>query len=131
MHGLRRKLDSRAKARVDRKLIEKGNKMVKAILAINLLPGVEAKEYEEWLHEKHLRELLAIPGLRKLVFNTVEDTVVGTARPFRIVEQHYDDMEAYQRSRAWLEKNPISTSRGFLTDFVFFVVCTSEEFQAG
>ena len=105
--------------------------MVKAILAMDLLPGVEAEEYEKWLHEKHLRELLAIPGLRKLVFNTVEDTVAGTARPFRIVEQHYDDMEAYQRSRAWLEKNPISTSRGFLTDFVFFVVCTSEEFEAG
>ena len=104
--------------------------MVKAILAMNLLPGVEAEEYEKWLHEKHLRELLAIPGLRKLVFNTVEGTVAGSECPFRIVEQHYDDMESYQRSRAWLEKNPISTSRGFLTDFVFFVVCTSEEFQA-
>jgi hypothetical protein len=104
--------------------------MVKAILAMNLLPGVEVEEYEKWLREKHLDELLAIPGLRKLVFNTVEGAIAGTARPFRIVEQHYDDMEAYQRSRAWLEKNPISTSSGFLTEFIFFVVCTSEEVQA-
>lgn len=96
---------------------------------MELLPGVEFADYEKWLKESHMTELLAIPGLRKLVFNDVKGVVAGNVRPFRIVEQHFDDMEAYKKSREWLEKNPISQSRGRFTNFVFFVVCETEEFQ--
>jgi hypothetical protein len=51
--------------------------MVKAILGYDIMPGMSVDEYERWLREIHLPDLSRIPGLKKVVFNTVKGTVMG------------------------------------------------------
>jgi len=51
--------------------------MVKAILGYDIIPGMSVDEYERWLREIHLPDLSRIPGLKKVVFNTVKGTVMG------------------------------------------------------
>jgi hypothetical protein len=45
--------------------------MVKAILGYDIMPEMSVEAYEEWLREVHLPDLSRIPGLRRVVFNTV------------------------------------------------------------
>ena len=103
--------------------------MVKAILGYDIMPGMTAQEYEKWLREVHLPDLARIPGLRKVVFNTVRGVVRGNATFYRIAELHYDDMEAFEKAGRWREENPVAKDRSpeGKTDFKFYVVCDSEE----
>jgi hypothetical protein len=104
-------------------------KMVKAILGYDIMPGMTVEAYEKWLREIHLPDLSRIPGLRKVVFNTVKGTVSGHTTFYRIAELHYDNLEAFEKARKWREENPVTPGRGpeGKTDFKFYVVCESEE----
>jgi EthD domain len=108
-------------------------KMVKAILGYDIVPGMSVEAYEKWLREVHLPDLARIPGLRRVVFNTIKGTVRGNTTFYRIAELHYDDMDAFQRARQWREANPVSKERSpdGKTDFRFYVVCESEEVEFG
>lgn len=105
--------------------------MVKAILGYDIMPGISGDAYEKWLREIHLPDLSRIPGLRRVVFNTVKGTVRGNTTFFRIAELHYDDMDAFERARQWREANPVSKERSpdGKTDFRFYVVCETEEVE--
>jgi len=51
--------------------------MVKAILGYNIVAGMSVEEYEKWLREIHIPDLAKIPGLKKLVLNTVQGAIRG------------------------------------------------------
>jgi hypothetical protein len=103
--------------------------MVKAILGYNIVAGMSVKAYEKWLREIHLPDLARIPGLKRVVFNTVKDIVRGNTTFYRIAELHYESMEAFEKAKSWREENPVSKERApdGKTDFKFYVVCESEE----
>ena len=103
--------------------------MVKAIMGYDIMPGMSVEAYEKWLWEVHVPDLSKIPGLRKIVFNTVKGPVLGDQTFFRISELHYDDMESFERARAWRAENPMSEERSYKgkTDFKFYVICESVE----
>ncbi len=103
--------------------------MVKAILGYDIMPGVSVNEYEKWLREVHLADLKRIPGLRKVVLNTVKGIVQGHMTFYRIAELHYDSMEAFEKAKIWREQNPVPKERSpeGKTDFKFYVVCETEE----
>ena len=105
--------------------------MVKAILGYDIMPEMSVEAYEKWLRDVHLPDLSKIPGLRRVVFNTVKGTVRGNTTFYRIAELHYDNMEAFERARKWREANPVSKERSpdGKTDFRFYVVCESEEVE--
>lgn len=103
--------------------------MVKAILGYDIMPGMTVEAYEKWLREIHLPDLAKIPGLRRVVFNTVKGTVRGDTTFYRIAELHYDSMEAFEKAAKWRAENPVAEGRGpeGKTDFKFYVVFESEE----
>jgi len=103
--------------------------MVKAILGYDILPSMTVEAYEKWLREVHLPDLKKIPGLKKVVFNTVKGTVRGETTFYRISELHYENLEAFKRAMEWRKGNPVSKERGpdGKTDFKFYVVCEAEE----
>jgi len=103
--------------------------MVKAILGYDIMPGMMVEEYEKWLREIHIPDLSKIPGLRKVVLNTVKGIVRGDTTFYRIAELHYDSMEAFEMARKWREENPVPDERSpkGKTDFKFYVVCETEE----
>jgi len=103
--------------------------MVKAILGYDIMPGISVDEYERWLSEIHLPDLSRIPGLKKVVFNTVKGTVMGDTTFYRIAELHYESMDAFEKAREWRRQNPVSEERSpkGKTDFKFYVICESEE----
>ena len=105
--------------------------MVKAILGYDIVPGISEEEYDKWLREIHLPDLSRIPGLRKVVFNTVKGTVMGEKTFYRIAELHYDSMEAFETARQWRERNPVPAERAPTgkTDFKFYVICETEEVE--
>jgi hypothetical protein len=105
--------------------------MVKAILGYNIMPGMSIAEYEKWLREIHVPDLSKIPGLKKIVFNTVKGMVLGDKTFFRIAELHYDNMESFAKAKKWRLENPISRERSYegKTDFEFYVICETEEIE--
>jgi len=105
--------------------------MVKAILGYDIMAGMTEEEYEKWLRETHIPDLSKIPGLKKVVLNTVKGIVRGETTFYRIAELHYDDMETFERAKKWRQENPASEERSpqGRTDFKFYVVCESEEFD--
>ena len=107
--------------------------MVKAILGYDIMPGMTVAEYERWLREIHVPDLLKIPGLRKVVFNTVKGTVMGDTTFYRIAELHYESMEAFERAKKWRQDHPVSDERSpkGKTDFRFYVICETEEIECG
>lgn len=107
--------------------------MVKTILGYDIMPGMTIPEYEKWLKDIHVPDLSKIPGLRKIVFNTVKGVVLGDKTFYRIAELHYDSMEAFEKAKKWREENPISLERSYVgkTDFKFYVVCETEEIIVG
>ena len=107
--------------------------MVKAILGYDIMPGMTVEAYEKWLREVHLPDLARIPGLRRVVFNTVQGILRGSTAFYRIAELHYESMEAFEKARKWREENPVSEARSpeGKTDFKFYVVCESEEVDFG
>jgi hypothetical protein len=103
--------------------------MVKAILGYDIVPGMTVSEYEKWLRDIHVPDLCKIPGLKKIVFNTVRNTVMGGATFYRISELHFQSMEAFEMAQQWRQEHPVSDERSPTgkTDFKFYVVCETEE----
>jgi len=103
--------------------------MVKAILGYDIMPGMTVEAYEKWLREVHIPDLARVPGLKKIVFNTVKGVVRGDTRFYRIAELHYESMEVFERAMKWREEPPVARGRGpeGKTDFKFYVVCETEE----
>ena len=109
---------------------------VKAILGYDIVEGVSVEEYERWIWDVHVPDLLANPYIDRAVFNTVvrpiEATSAGssTGEPqtfYRIAELHYADHEAYEKYLEWFENNPIPAERGPAgrTKFRFYVLTDS------
>jgi hypothetical protein len=105
--------------------------MVKAILGYDIMPGMSVAQYEKWLKEIHIPDLSKVPGLKRVVLNTVKGIVRGDTTFYRIAELHYDNMETFERARKWREENPVSEERSpkGRTDFKFYVVCETAEFN--
>jgi uncharacterized protein (TIGR02118 family) len=103
--------------------------MIKAILGYDIEPGMTEEEYDHWLREIHIPDLAKIPGLRRIVFNTVKGKLLEGETFYRIAELHYDSMEAFEAAAAWRLKNPVSSERGAKgkTAFKFYVLCETEE----
>jgi len=103
--------------------------MVKAILGYDIMPGMTVEAYEKWLREVHIPDLARVPGLKKIVFNTVKGVVRGDTRFYRIAELHYESMEAFEKAMKWRAEHPVARERGpeGKTDFKFYVVCETEE----
>ncbi len=103
--------------------------MVKAILGYDIEPGMSVEAYEKWLREVHIPDLAKVPGLKRIVLNTVKGVVRGETTFYRIAELHYDDMESFERAMEWRREHPVSKERGpeGKTDFKFYVVCETEE----
>ncbi len=102
--------------------------MVKAILGYDIEPGMSVEAYEEWLRQIHVEDLRRIPGLRRVVFNTVRGIVRGETTFYRIAELHYDSMEDFEKAAQWRRENPAPAERGpeGKTRFRFYVVCETE-----
>ncbi len=106
--------------------------MIKVILGYQVEPQLTAVEYDRWLYDIHVPDLLANPYLRKVVFNTVVRTLRGDQNFYRISELHYDDLSSYEQARAWSEANPVPAERGpqGRTHFLFTCLCDVVEIEA-
>ena len=82
--------------------------MVKAILGYDIMPGMTVEAYEKWLREVHIPDLARVPGLKKIVFNTVKGVVRGDSRFYRIAELHYESMEVFERDSSGFLMGTIS-----------------------
>ena len=111
---------------------------VKALIGYDIVAGVPREEYDRWLYDVHVPDLLANPHLDRIVFNTVTEEVqtasgsdtaaVQAVSLLRVAELHFADIEAYRQYRAWFEEHPIPPERGVggRSDFKFYVLCESE-----
>lgn len=112
---------------------------IKALVGYDVEPGLTREEYDRWLWDIHVPDLLANPHLDRIVFNTVieqaETTSDGrTPAPqpmslYRVAELHFADLAAMERYRQWFSEHPIPPERGPAgrSDFRFYVVCSVEE----
>jgi hypothetical protein len=108
--------------------------VIKALVGYTLVEGVTPSEYDDWLWNIHVPDLLANPHIEKIVFNTVLRPVETTSGHtmnvpksmplYRVAEMHFCDMAAYEAYRAWFDTNPIPAERGPAgrTDFKFYVL---------
>ena len=112
---------------------------VKAILGYDIIEGVSVEDYERWIWDIHVPDLLANPYVDKLVFNTVIRPIVSTSSGsptaeepetfYRIAELHFADHDAYEKYLEWFKENPIPPERGPAgrTNFRFYVLTDSVE----
>jgi len=112
---------------------------VKALIGYDVMPGMSHDDYDAWLWDVHVPDLLANPHLERLVFNTVQSSVATTSGGatavdqrfalYRIAEMHFLDFDQYGRYRKWFEDHPIPPDRGPAgrSDFRFYVLCTVTE----
>lgn len=105
--------------------------MVKAILGYDIETGISEEEYDIWLRKVHMPDLSRIPGLRRVVLNTVKDVVRGDQTFYRIAELHFDDMDSFRRAWEWRAENPVGPegSPEGKTAFRFYVVCETETIE--
>jgi len=112
---------------------------VKAILGYDIVEGVTVEDYERWIWDVHVPDLLANPYLDRLVFNTVVRPITATSsgsattdQPetfYRVAELHFADHAAYEDYLDWFRENPIPPERGPAgrTAFKFYVLTDSVE----
>ncbi len=112
---------------------------VKAILGYDIAEGMSADEYERWLWEVHVPDLLANPFLERMVFNTVIRPITTTSSGsptteepetfYRIAELHFADHDAYRSYLRWFQDHPIPPERGPAgrTVFRFYLLTDSVE----
>lgn len=113
--------------------------MIKALVGYTLVPGVTPADYDRWLWDVHVPDLLANPHIEKIVFNTVIKPVssasggtmeLPASMPlYRIAEMHFRDMAAYEEYRAWFAAHPLPPERGPAgrTDFKFYLLADVAE----
>lgn len=111
---------------------------VKALVGYDVVEGLSREEYDRWLFEVHVPDLLANPHVERIVFNTVLEevgTTSGSATApaqvglYRVAELHFADLEAFRRYRAWFREHPIPPERSPAgrSDFKFYVLCAATE----
>lgn len=102
--------------------------MLKRLLGYDIDPGVTEAEYDDWLRNVHVPDLFDNPYLRRVVFNTVTETISGETTFFRIAEMHFDDTLAHDNYVAWRERHPVAPERSPAgrTTFRFYVLADSE-----
>jgi hypothetical protein len=110
---------------------------IKAILGYDIIAGMSIEEYERWIWDVHVPDLLANPFLDRLVFNTVIRPITATSSGsetapevttfYRIAELHFKDLSSYESYLEWFEINPIPPERGPAgrTAFGFYVLTDS------
>ena len=111
--------------------------MIKTILGYEIEPGVTPEDYERWLFDVHVPDIMANPHVDKLVFNKVLRPVRRTSDGsvsidsgqmfYRIAEMHFTDEDAYERYVRWFEEHPIAPERtpAGRTAFTFYVLATT------
>lgn len=112
--------------------------MLKVMLGYHVEDGVTPEEYERWLYDIHVPDLLANPHLDKVVLNKIVGQVETTSSGnpvngesyYRISELHFADEAAYRRYNEWFAANPVPDERGAKgrTRFGFYLIAESEEF---
>ena len=112
---------------------------VKAVLGYDIVDGISVEDYERWIWDVHVPDLLANPFLDRLVFNTVIRPITATSSGsstaeepesfYRIAELHFADHHAYEQYLEWFQENPIPPERGPAgrTLFRFYVLTDSVE----
>ncbi len=112
---------------------------VKAILGYDIVDGISIDEYEQWLWDVHVPDLLANPFVESLVFNKVIRPITATSSGsataddpqtfYRIAELQFADHDAYDAYLQWFRDNPIPPERGPAgrTKFRFYVLTDSVE----
>ena len=112
---------------------------IKALVGYDVEAGLTREEYDRWLWDIHVPDLLANPYLDRVVLNTVKEPVLttsGSTTPieqrmslYRVAELHFADEEALVRYRQWFEDHPIPPERSPLgkSDFRFYVICEAVE----
>jgi hypothetical protein len=115
--------------------------MIKTVLGYEIEPGVSPEEYERWLHDIHIPDILANPYVDRLTFNLVDRNVVnasdGSPIPadikelYRVAEMEFADESAYQNYLDWFREHPVPAERGpkGRTHFRFYVVTKSESYD--
>jgi len=112
--------------------------LIKTILGYQIEPGVSQEEYEDWLFNVHVPDILANPYVDELVFNKVMRPVSATSGGravnqelslYRIAEMHFADEEAYQNYLQWFADHPVPAERSPAgrTAFKFYVVASTRE----
>jgi hypothetical protein len=108
--------------------------MIKTILGYRIVDGMSEQDYESWLFDVHVPDILANPYVDALVFNKVLRPVPNTSDGsvpidsdetfYRIAEMHFADESAYANYLAWFRTHPIAPERSPAgrTDFRFYVV---------
>jgi hypothetical protein len=108
--------------------------VIKTVLGYDIEPGVSEEEYERWLFQVHVPDILANPHVDRLVFNKVLRPVPSTSDGsvaiagglsfYRVAEMHFRDEEAYAAYRAWFDEHPIPAGRSpkGRTAFRFYLV---------
>ncbi|MGH3230122.1 MAG: hypothetical protein ACRDOA_16385 [Streptosporangiaceae bacterium] len=108
--------------------------MIKTVLGYDIEEGVSAEEYERWLFDVHVPDIMANPHVDKLVFNkvlrpvrTASDGTTPTGRGlsfYRVAEMHFADEDAYRRYLEWFERHPVPAERSPAgrTAFRFYLV---------
>lgn len=117
--------------------------MIKAILGYDIEPGVSPGEYEQWLFDVHVPDLMANPHLDRLVLHKVLRPVPSSSGGavaiadnqlfYRITEMRFADETAYQRYLAWFDEHPIPAERSPAgrTAFRFYLVTDVTEIERG
>ncbi len=112
---------------------------VKAILGYDIVDGISIDDYEQWLWDVHVPDLLANPFVESLVFNKVIRPITATSSGsataddpqtfYRIAELQFADHDAYDAYLQWFRDNPIPPERGPAgrTKFRFYVLTDSVE----
>lgn len=113
--------------------------MVKTLVGYDIEPGVTPEEYDRWLFDVHVPDLLANPYLDRIVFNTTirpvlrasgGSTAIGNSLSFyRIAEMHFADDTAYNAYLTWFDEHPIPPARGPAgrTAFRFYLYASVKE----
>ncbi len=112
--------------------------MIKTLVGYDIMPGLTPEEYDRWLWDIHVPDILANPYIEKVVFNTVIRPVTTTSGGadqvngmtlYRVAEMHYKDMDSYNKYHEWFAEHPIPVERGpkGRSDFKFYLLCTVEE----
>lgn len=114
--------------------------MIKTLIGYTIHEGMTAEEYEDWLFNVHVPDILNNPYVDRLVFNRVLRPVATSSdgvplhadavELYRIAEMHFADEEAHEKYVAWFREHPVPPERGpgGRTDFKFYVLGESVEF---
>lgn len=108
--------------------------MIRTVLGYDICEGMTPDEYEHWLFETHVPDILANPHVDKLTFAKVlrpvrraSDGSATTSEGesfYRIAEMEFADEDAYRRYQQWFDEHPVPAERGpgGKTAFRFYVV---------